>query len=66
MTEIIFILLYSITSDGSTVEGQVQHDFPTMEECMAERIKLIDAYRIAHPQDRPGESFAAHCEQVKL
>lgn len=57
----VFILVYSITSGGSTIEDQVRHDFVTEAECMAERIKLIEAYR----PDRPGDSITAHCEKVK-
>jgi hypothetical protein len=60
MTKAIFILVFSITSGGSTVEGQVQHDFATKKECMAERKKLIEAYH-----GRPGDSITSRCEQVK-
>ena len=57
----VFILIYSITSSGSTIEDQVRHDFATEAECMAERIKLMEAYQ----PDRPGDSITAHCEKVK-
>ncbi|WP_119393177.1 hypothetical protein [Taklimakanibacter lacteus] len=64
MTKAIFILVFSITSGGSTIEGQVEQSFATRKECMAEREKLLEAHRKTFSQGA-GDSIMARCKQVK-
>jgi hypothetical protein len=61
----VFVLVFSITNGGSTINSQAKQEFPTKKECLADRAKLIEAFRIAHPPTRPGDSITAHCERVK-
>jgi hypothetical protein len=63
MTKAVFILVFSITSGGNTIEGQAEHVFTTKKECMADRVKLIEAHRQTFPQG-PGESITAYCKKV--
>jgi hypothetical protein len=54
MTKTVFIIVFSITSGGSTIEGQVDHVFATEKECVADREKLLETHRKTFPPG-PGE-----------
>jgi hypothetical protein len=60
-----FILVFSITSGGSTNEGEVGQTFATNKNAWLIGKKLIETHRKTHPQDRPGEGIIANCKQVK-
>jgi len=65
MMKPVFILVFSITSGGATIEGEVEQTFATKQECMADREKLIEAHHKAYPPQSPGEGITAYCKQVK-
>jgi hypothetical protein len=49
----VFILAFSITNSGSTINGRAEQKYLTEEECMTDRAKLIEAFRINHPPSIP-------------
>jgi hypothetical protein len=61
----VFILLFSITSGGQTIEGEAGQGFATKEECMADRENLIEAHRKIYPPEGPGERIIANCKKVR-
>jgi hypothetical protein len=62
-SEAVFILLYSITTGGSTIDAQMEQHFTTKQECMVDRERLLEAHRQSFPEVY-GE-MRARCEQLK-
>ena len=65
VTEAAFILVFSITSGGgSAIESQLEQNFPTKKECLADRDRLLEAHRQSFPPGL-GQMISVRCEQVK-
>ena len=64
MTKTIFILVFAITSGGSTIEGEVEQTFATKQECMADREKLIESHRKSFKLGSD-QGIIANCKQAK-
>jgi hypothetical protein len=63
-TGAVFVLVFSIATGGSAIEGRLEQNFATKKECLAGRERLLEAHRQSFPEDL-AKMTNARCEQVE-